>query len=108
VVIEEQHNNSSNLSPKMSSTLEQKMRATTEAFLYSFDGQWQPDATMKYRAPECIHKMLPATINVPPKNNEEWAARFKNVAPLVTDGKVSSSLQPDVVSAWATVLISIR
>ena len=75
----------------MSSTLEQNMRATTEGFVYSFDGKWEPGATMKYRAPECIHTMLPSTLNVPPKNNDEFAARFEKIAYLVTDGKVSTS-----------------
>jgi hypothetical protein len=74
----------------MSSTLEQNMPATTEGFVYSFNGEWQPGATMKYRAPECMHTMLPSTLNVPPKNNDEWAARLVKVAPLVTDGKVST------------------
>jgi hypothetical protein len=89
----------------MSSTLEQNMRATTEGFVYSFDGKWQPGATMKYRAPECMHTMLPSTLNVPRKNNEEWAARFEKVAPLVTDGKVRTFYNLEAISEWPVALM---
>jgi hypothetical protein len=72
----------------MSSILENNMRATTEGFVYSFDGKWQPGATMQYRAPECKHSMLPSSLNLGTRNNDEWDAHFKSVAPFVTDGKV--------------------
>ena len=75
---------------KMSSDLENNMRATTEGFVYSFNGTWKPGATMQYRAPECIHSMLPSTLNIPPHNNEQWAARFEKLSGLVTDGTVSN------------------
>ena len=47
---------------------------------------------MQYRAPECKHSMLPGSLNLGTKNNDEWDAHFKSVAPFVTDGKVSSFL----------------
>jgi hypothetical protein len=71
----------------MSSQLEANMRATTEAFAHSFDGSWEPGATMQYRAPECMHTMLPTSLNIAPKNNDEWTAHFEKVAPMVTGGK---------------------
>ena len=73
----------------MTSNLEANMRETTEAFAYSFDGSWQPGATLQYRAPECMHTMLPTSLGIPVKNNDEWGAHFESVAPLVTGGKVS-------------------
>jgi hypothetical protein len=77
----------------MSAQLEANMRSTTEAFAHSFDGSWQPGATMQYRAPECTHSILPTSLGIPTKNNDEWAAHFKSVAPLVTGGKVSTYLK---------------
>ena len=73
----------------MSSQLEQNMHKTTSAFADSFSGSWQPGATMQYRSAECMHTMLPTSLGIAPKNNDEWAAHFENVAPLVTGGKVS-------------------
>ncbi|KAF2225385.1 hypothetical protein BDZ85DRAFT_66046 [Elsinoe ampelina] len=65
------------------------MRATTEGFLYSFNGDWQPDATLAYRSENCKHVFLPASIGTPEKTKGEWAAYFKNVAPLVKDAKMT-------------------
>jgi len=75
----------------VSSDLETKMRATAEGFVHSFDGRWAPGATMRYRAPECEHSMLPATLGLgtTKQNNEEWAAHFKRLDGLVTNAKVS-------------------
>jgi len=75
----------------VSSDLEINMRATAEGFVHSFDGRWAPGATMRYRAPECEHSMLPATLGLgtTKQNNQEWAAHFKRLDGLVTNAKVS-------------------
>ncbi|KAG8631033.1 hypothetical protein KVT40_000173 [Elsinoe batatas] len=65
------------------------MRATTEGFLYAFNGDWQPDATLVYRSEDCEHVFLPASAGTPKKTKDEWAAYFKNVAPLVKDAKMT-------------------
>ncbi len=76
----------------MSTQIEVNMRKTTEAFSNSFNGSWEPGASMQYRAPECTHTMLPTSLGIAPKNNDEWAAHFESVAPMVTGGKVCTLL----------------
>ncbi|KAK1078285.1 hypothetical protein LTR33_007367 [Friedmanniomyces endolithicus] len=75
----------------VSSDLEINMRATAEGFVHSFDGRWAPGATMRYRAPECEHSMLPATLGLgtTKQNNQEWAAHFKRLDGLVTNAKTT-------------------
>lgn len=85
----------------MFSTLEQNMRATTESFLYSFNGQWKPNITLELRTPECMFKTLPSNLGHPPRNNEEWAVAFGKVAHIVKDGHVSTFHETDDISAWA-------
>lgn len=70
-----------------------KMRKTTEALLYSWNGDWVNSAepNLATRAPECQHVMMPSSVGGPAQSNGEWAEYFKHVAPLVTDCKVCSS-----------------
>jgi len=77
--------------PTMFPDLETNMRATAEGFIHSFDGRWTTGATMRYRAPECEHSMLPSTLGLGTrkKNNEEWAAHFERLDGLVINAKVS-------------------
>lgn len=70
------------------SSLETNMRTTTEAFLSSFNGDWQPTATLSLRSADCKHTFLPASLGTAPKSKDEWAAYFKNVAPLIKGAKV--------------------
>ena len=66
------------------------MLATTKAFVVDgWSGKWAMEKVMKDRAPECIHTILPTSQDVPKRNNEEWAAYFKNVEGLIWDAKVS-------------------
>ena len=75
----------------MSPDLAARMRTTTEALVKSFEGPiWSVEASLAPRAPECEHIMFPASLGIPKKNNEEWAARFKNIAGLITDATVTS------------------
>ncbi|PSK42196.1 hypothetical protein B9Z65_4110 [Elsinoe australis] len=71
------------------SSLETNMRTTTEAFLYSFRGDWQPTATLSLRSADCKHTFLPASLGNAPKSKDEWAAYFKNVAPLIKGAKMT-------------------
>ena len=80
----------------MSSELASNMRATTEALVKSFDGpKWSIVASLAPRALKCEHIMLPASLGIPKKNSEEWAARFRHIEGLITDATVSSSLAND-------------
>lgn len=77
----------------MPSELESNMHATTKAFVEDgWSGKWSLEKAMAHRAPECLHTMLPTSQGVPKRNNEEWAAYFKNVEGLIWDAKVSSSV----------------
>ena len=75
----------------MASNLEANMRKTAEGFLFDFNGTWKEGATLKFRAPECQHLMLPGSMKTT-RNNDEFAAFFKRVAGLITDADVSSSV----------------
>ncbi|KAF4547595.1 SnoaL-like domain-containing protein [Elsinoe fawcettii] len=65
------------------------MKATTEGFLYSFNGDWQPDATTAYRSADCQQRILPSTVGHMMRNREEWTAYFKTLAPMVKDAKMT-------------------
>ncbi|KAK4503651.1 hypothetical protein PRZ48_004566 [Zasmidium cellare] len=69
----------------MSSDLTAAMRATTEGFLHDFEGQWEEGATLSYRAPDCNHIMLPVSLGIPSRTNDDFATYFKRIAPLVRD-----------------------
>ncbi|KXT00855.1 hypothetical protein AC578_961 [Pseudocercospora eumusae] len=74
-----------------SANLASNMRKTTEAFLYSWNGDWihSGEKNLATRAPECRHIMMPATVASAPRSNEEWATYFKNVAPSITQGNMT-------------------
>ncbi|KAF2169258.1 hypothetical protein M409DRAFT_20481 [Zasmidium cellare ATCC 36951] len=69
----------------MSSDLTAAMRATTEGFLHDFEGQWEEGATLSYRSPECKHVMLPVSLGIPARSNDDFETYFKRVAPLVRE-----------------------
>lgn len=76
------------------------MHATARAFVEDgWSGTWSLEKAMAPRAPDCIHTLLPTSQGVPKRNNEEWAAYFKNVEGLIWDAKVrcASIPQSDVV-----------
>ncbi len=39
---------------------------------------------MSFRAPNCIHYILPSSLNRPPLNNEQYAAYFGSIIPAFT------------------------
>lgn len=82
---------SSTMSLTTTADLSANMRATTEAFLQTWTGNWV-DATelnLALRAPHCLHTTLPSSLSRIEESNGKWAAKFKRVAPLITNGKVS-------------------
>lgn len=77
----------------MARDLAGNMRATTEALIMAFDLPWSEgalEAALAPRAPECEHVMLPSSLKIPKKTNDEWAAYFEHVKGLVTEAKVSA------------------
>ena len=42
---------------------------------------WKPEAIMAYRAPNCIHQILPASLGRQPMNNEQFLAYFTPIMP---------------------------
>ena len=73
----------------MSSDLSANMRATSEAFVRAFDGTWRPGATIDLRAPECEHTILPSSLGLGKKTNDDFAAHFKQFDGVITEAKVS-------------------
>ena len=42
---------------------------------------WTPESVMAFRAPNCLHQVLPASLGRRPLNNEEYAAYFIPLMP---------------------------
>ena len=73
----------------MASELETNMRTTTTAFVEGvWSGKWTLEKTLVHRAPDCIHTMLPTSLGVPKRDNEEWAAYFTRIEGLIWDAEV--------------------
>lgn len=75
----------------MSSDLAQTMKATTEAFLFAFNGSWSAETnktTISLRAPECEHTMVPSSLDMPSKSNDQFSAYFRSLEGVVTNAKV--------------------
>ena len=73
----------------MSSDLEIAMRETTDTFIANWNGDWTVRSATALRSPDCVHTVLPASLKVPVRSNEEFAAYFAHIEGLVTDAKVS-------------------
>lgn len=75
------------------SDLEVSMRATTESFVYAFNGTWRVDsAAVSARAPGCIHTIFPSSLGIPKRNNEEFADHLRGLEGLFTGSVVSENL----------------
>ncbi|KAF2724724.1 hypothetical protein K431DRAFT_131598 [Polychaeton citri CBS 116435] len=58
--------------------LKSTQRLTAEAIVDAFN-QMDIDAIVFYRAPECMRFILPASLNQPPTNNEQYRASLLHV-----------------------------
>nr|POF16684.1 hypothetical protein CFP56_71325 [Quercus suber] len=74
---------SDGISIMSSADVAKNMRSGTEALVMAFDGTWTLDAAMAPRAPECLHIIIPSSMKLDPKTNDEWASSFKNVEKIV-------------------------
>lgn len=50
---------------------------------------WTPESIMSYRAPNCIHYILPSSLNRPLLDNEKYAAYFVPIMPAFKDFHVT-------------------
>lgn len=83
----------------MAANIAQSMRRRAENTVMAFHGPWTQatsDAFMANRAPGCMHEMLPRSLGVVPKTNEDWVNHFKNLIGVVTDCKASGSCRCDI------------
>ena len=53
---------------------------TANAVIESYN-TWKPEALVTYRAPDCIHQVLPASLGRQPLNNEQYLAYFTPIMP---------------------------
>ncbi|KAK3706625.1 hypothetical protein LTR37_012634 [Vermiconidia calcicola] len=72
----------------MSSDLAECMRATTETLVKAFDGRWSLEEALAPRSAECEHIILPASLGIGKRNNDEWAEHFRGVKDLITEAKM--------------------
>lgn len=71
-------------------TIARRMRATTEAFLQTWTGDWVDalEANLALRAPECSHTILPSSLGRKDESNVVWASKFSKVMSLITESTV--------------------
>ncbi|KAJ1556279.1 hypothetical protein HK405_003455 [Cladochytrium tenue] len=90
--------------------LRETLRATAVAFLDSYSA-WDIEAILAIRAPDCKHKVLPASLKRPEQgqSNDEHRAYFANIQPLfkgftghVKDIAVDVDARAAVVWAYST------
>nr|POF13556.1 austinol synthesis protein h [Quercus suber] len=75
----------------MEHDLAKKMRTTTDLFLHAWDGDWTAktnEISVSYRAPQCQHIMVPDSLGIPTRSNEEWSKYFKNIEGRITEAKM--------------------
>ena len=53
---------------------------TTNAAIEGYN-TWKPEAIIAYRAPDCIHLVLPTSLGRQPLNNEQYLASFTPLMP---------------------------
>ena len=58
-----------------------------ETAIAAIDGYnaWKPEAIMAFRAPDCIHQVLPASLGREPMNNEQYLAYFTPIMPAFSN-----------------------
>lgn len=75
---------------------------------------WTPESIMSYRAPNCIHHILPSSLNRPPLDNEHYAAYFVPIMPafqkfhvIVHDTIVDEAARKVVLRASSTATTAL-
>ena len=68
---------------------------------------WNIDAILSYRAPNCLHYILPASLGIKPMKNEEYAAYFEPQMAAFRDFKLAvhdtvHDAAAQKVSMWVT------
>lgn len=59
----------------------ENMKHTTRAVLESYE-KWEIEAIMAPRDDNCIHQILPMSLERPPRNNEEFRGYLTPIIPL--------------------------
>ena len=67
-----------------------KQKKTAQAFLDGYNAMTS-EAVLAPRADECIHNMLPASMNRAGKSNEEYRTFITKLGPMMKDMKVIHS-----------------
>ena len=87
--------------------------ATANAAIEGYN-TWTPDAIMSYRAPNCIHQVLPASLGRQPLNNEQYLAyfvplmpAFKNFHVAVKSTAVDEQARQVVLHALSTAMTEL-
>lgn len=71
----------------MSSSLATNMRNTTDAFIKAWE-TWTAEAILAVRAPECVMIQVPASLQIPIRDNEQFGAWFTKVQSSLSNNKV--------------------
>jgi hypothetical protein len=71
----------------MSSQLAINMRSTTDLFIKGWEA-WKVEPVMATWSPECVMTQVPASLNIPVRNYNEFRAWFTSVESQLSDCKV--------------------
>lgn len=66
------------------STLAEKQLATAKAFVDGYN-EWTAEGLLRARSEDCIHAVLPISLNRPPRTNGDYKLYFGNLQPHMTD-----------------------
>ena len=58
----------------------QILLSTAQEVIQSYN-TWTPTSILSYRAPTCLHYILPSSLHRPPLNNEQYGAYFFPIMP---------------------------
>lgn len=68
-------------------SLAEKQIATAKEFVNGYN-EWTAEGLLRARSDDCVHAVLPVSMNRPPRTNAEYKLFFGNMEPLMKDFKV--------------------
>lgn len=68
-------------------SLAEKQIATAKEFVNGYN-EWTAEGLLRARSDDCVHAVLPVSMNRPPRTNAEYKLFFGNLEPLMKEFKV--------------------
>ncbi|RYP76893.1 hypothetical protein DL771_001446 [Monosporascus sp. 5C6A] len=89
--------------------LRDELLSIAQAFLTAFN-KFTPESVVAYRSTSCKHRLLPATLQAPPRSNAEYAAFVKQLQVVMPSFhlRLSEDQDPVVDEATRTVVMHLK